>query len=463
MPVARAETVVGDALWLALGVLAAYTSRMTVRTRFAPSPTGYLHVGGARTALFNWLFARKHGGVFVLRVEDTDEARNTDEARQAIFDGMSWLGLDWDEGPEKGGNFGPYYQSERKVIYDAWFQKLVDAGRVYEDGGAWRFRFERKPVTMHDLVCGEVTIDYRDESNTPDMVVKRSDGSYVFHFVNVVDDLEMEITHVIRGEDHLMNTPKHLQLIEAFGGVAPKYAHIPLILNPDGSKMSKRDAGAAVADYPRQGFLSSAVVNFIALLGWNPKTEREIFTLSELAELFSLENVNRAPARFDLEKCKWVNQQHLLAVSVEDFATAARPFVEAAGLPISENFAEVMAAVKDKVRLFSDVPGVVDFLLQDQFACDAEALAKVRGNAAVGGLLLALAAAFEGIGEWSADAAKEALNQVAKTLGAKPGQLMFPLRVALSGRGHGPDLGDMLSLLGRERCVTRVREFAAML
>jgi glutamyl-tRNA synthetase len=459
----EAESVVASAVRLASGDGGAYTSRMTVRTRFAPSPTGYLHVGGARTALFNWLFARKHGGVFVLRVEDTDEARNTDEARQAIFDGMSWLGLDWDEGPEKGGNFGPYYQSERKVIYDAWFQKLVDAGRVYEDGGAWRFRFERKPVTMHDLVCGEVTIDYRDESNTPDMVVKRSDGSYVFHFVNVVDDLEMEITHVIRGEDHLMNTPKHLQLIEAFGGVAPKYAHIPLILNPDGSKMSKRDAGAAVADYPRQGFLSSAVVNFIALLGWNPKTEREIFTLSELAELFSLENVNRAPARFDLEKCKWVNQQHLLAVSVEDFATAARPFVEAAGLPISENFAEVMAAVKDKVRLFSDVPGVVDFLLQDQFACDAEALAKVRGNAAVGGLLLALAAAFEGIGEWSADAAKEALNQVAKTLGAKPGQLMFPLRVALSGRGHGPDLGDMLSLLGRERCVTRVREFAAML
>ena len=463
LPAVEAESVVASAVRLASGDGGAYTSRMTVRTRFAPSPTGYLHVGGARTALFNWLFARKHGGVFVLRVEDTDEARNTDEARQAIFDGMSWLGLDWDEGPEKGGNFGPYYQSERKVIYDAWFQKLVDAGRVYEDGGAWRFRFERKPVTMHDLVCGEVTIDYRDESNTPDMVVKRSDGSYVFHFVNVVDDLEMEITHVIRGEDHLMNTPKHLQLIEAFGGVAPKYAHIPLILNPDGSKMSKRDAGAAVADYPRQGFLSSAVVNFIALLGWNPKTEREIFTLSELAELFSLENVNRAPARFDLEKCKWVNQQHLLAVSVEDFATAARPFVEAAGLPISENFAEVMAAVKDKVRLFSDVPGAVDFLLQDQFACDAEALAKVRGNAAVGGLLLALAAAFEGIGEWSADAAKEALNQVAKALGAKPGQLMFPLRVALSGRGHGPDLGDMLSLLGRERCVKRVREFAAML
>jgi glutamyl-tRNA synthetase len=463
LPAARAETVVGDALWLALGVLAAYTSRMTVRTRFAPSPTGYLHVGGARTALFNWLFARKHGGKFVLRVEDTDEARNTEEARQAIFDGMRWLGLDWDEGPEKGGDFGPYYQSERTGIYDAWFQKLVAAGRVYEDGGAWRFRFERKPVMMQDLVCGEVTIDYRDESNTPDMVVKRSDGSYVFHFVNVVDDLEMEITHVIRGEDHLMNTPKHLQLIEAFGGVAPKYAHIPLILNPDGSKMSKRDAGAAVGDYPRQGFLSSAVVNFIALLGWNPKTEREIFSLSELAGLFSLENVNRAPARFDLEKCKWVNQQHLLSVSVDDFAREARPFVEAAGLPILENFAAVAAAVKDKVRLFSDVPAAVDFLVQDDVVNDGEALAKVRGNPAAGGFLVALAAAFEVLPEWSAEAAKAALAETAAALGVKPGQMMFPLRVALSGRAHGPDLGVMLDLLGRERCVARVRGFAAIL
>ena len=441
----------------------AYTSRMTVRTRFAPSPTGYLHVGGARTALFNWLFARKHGGVFVLRVEDTDEARNTEEARQAIFDGMNWLGLDWDEGPEKVGNFGPYYQSERKGIYDAWFEKLVAAGRAYEDAGAWRFRFERKPVTMNDLVCGEVTIDYRDESNTPDMVVKRSDGSYVFHFVNVVDDLEMEITHVIRGEDHLMNTPKHLQLIEAFGREAPQYAHIPLILNPDGSKMSKRDEGAAVGDYPRQGFLAAGVVNFIALLGWNPKTEREIFSLAELAEIFTLENVNRAPGRFDIEKCKWVNQQHLLTMSVGDFAAAARPFVEAAGLPIPENYVAVIAAVKDKVRLLGDVPAAVDFLLKDDFEYDVEAVAKVRGNAAAGGLLASLAAAFEAIPDWSGEAAKADLNETAVAAGAKPGQLMFPLRTALTGRPHGPDLGAVMDLLGKDRCVSRVRNFAATL
>jgi glutamyl-tRNA synthetase len=436
---------------------------MSVRTRFAPSPTGYLHVGGARTALFNWLFARKHGGVFVLRVEDTDEARNTDEARQAIFDGMNWLGLDWDEGPEKGGNCGPYFQSERRSIYDAWFQKLMDSGRVYEDGGAWRFRFERKPVTMNDLVCGEVTIDYRDESNTPDMVVKRSDGSYVFHFVNVVDDLEMDITHVIRGEDHLMNTPKHLQLIEAFGCTAPQYAHIPLILNPDGSKMSKRDAGAAVGDYPRQGFLPGAVVNFLALLGWSSKTDREIVTIAELVDLFSLENVNRAPARFDFEKCKWVNQQHLIPMSVEDFAVAAKPFVEEAGLPIPANYGAVMAAVKEKVRLLGEVPEAVDFLLRDDFCYDGETVAKVRGNAAAKDLLAELAERFGTIGDWSADAAKAALNETAAAAGTKPGQLMFPLRVALSGRGHGPDIGAVLDLLGKERCTERVRRFSGML
>jgi glutamyl-tRNA synthetase len=434
---------------------------MTIRTRFAPSPTGYLHVGGARTALFNWLFARSQGGTFVLRVEDTDEARNTDAARQAIFDGMEWLGLDWDEGPGIGGAYGPYFQSERKGIYDAWFDKLHAAGRLYEDAGAWRFRFERRPVTMRDLVCGEVTIDYRDESNTPDMVIRRSDGSYVFHFVNVVDDLEMAISHVIRGEDHLMNTPKHLQLIEALGGVAPHYAHIPLILNPDGSKMSKRDAGAAVGDYPRQGFLAAAVVNFIALLGWSSKTEEEIFTLKELVARFSLEAVNRAPARFDLEKCRWVNQQHLAKLSESAFAALAEPFVRQAGLPVPDHFVAVAAAVKDKVRLLSEVPDAAAFLLTEQIPLDEAVVAKVGGAAA--GLLEKLAVAFEGIGEWSGHEAKAALHEVAVAAGVKPGQLMFPLRAALSGRAHGPDLGAILGLLGRARSIARLREFARVL
>ena len=360
---------------------------MSVRTRFAPSPTGYLHVGGARTALFSYLYARKHGGAFVLRVEDTDEARNTQAARDAIFSGMSWLGLDWDEGEGKGGDYGPYNQSERLAIYDKWFEVLRAAGRVYEDGGAWRFRFERKPVTMQDLVCGEVTIDYRDESNTPDMVIRRSDGSYVFHFVNVVDDLEMKISHVIRGEDHLMNTPKHLQLFEALGAPAPKYAHIPLIQNPNGSKMSKRDVGAAVGDYPRQGFIGPAVVNFLALLGWSPKSDEEIFTMDQLVERFSLEGVNRSPARFDQEKCAWFNQQHLLKMNGPAFAEAAKPFVEQAGLPVGDDYPAIAAVVQEKVRLLSEVPDAIGFLLQDGFGFEPEALEKVRGNAAAGGLL----------------------------------------------------------------------------
>jgi glutamyl-tRNA synthetase len=236
-----------------------------------------------------------------------------------------------------------------------------------------------------------------------------------------------------------------------------------LILNPDGSKMSKRDAGAAVGDYPRQGFLPGAVVNFIALLGWSSKTDEEIFTMEQLVERFSLENVNRAPARFDFEKCKWVNQQHLIPVSVEDFAVAAKPFVEEAGLPVTGNYGAVIAAVKEKVRLLSEVPAAVDFLLKDEFAYDGESVTKVRGNAAAKDLLAILAERFATITDWSADEAKAALNETAKSAGAKPGQLMFPLRVALSGRAHGPDIGDMLNLLGKERCTARVRSFSAML
>jgi glutamyl-tRNA synthetase len=421
-----------------------------VRTRFAPSPTGYLHLGGARTALFNWLFAKKHGGSFILRVEDTDEARNTEEARAAIFEGMKWLGLDW-EGPGNEGDVGPYFQSERTSIYQEWFEKLKDADRVYEDDGAWRFRFDRKLITMNDLVCGEVSIDYTNKENTPDTVVRRSDGSFVFHFVNVVDDLTMGITHVIRGEDHLMNTPKHLQLIEAFGAVPPAYAHIPLILNSDGSKMSKRDEGAAVGDYPRQGFLSDAVVNFIALLGWSPKDESEIFSPAELIKKFSLENVNRSPGRFDIEKCKWVNQQHLLKLSTEEFAAACN----------SDATPAMLASVQEKVSLLTEVPDAVAFYLDPDYPIANDALDKVKKNQAAGDLLTALAVTFTNLSDWSE--AKSSIGETAKENGAKPGQLMFPLRVALSGKSGGPDLGAILEILGQDECVRRINRFTALL
>jgi glutamyl/glutaminyl-tRNA synthetase len=304
-------------------------------------------------------------------------------------------------------------------------------------------------------VCGEVTIDYTDESNTPDMVVRRSDGSFVFHFVNVVDDLTMGITHVIRGEDHLMNTPKHLQLIEAFGETAPQYAHIPLILNSDGSKMSKRDVGAALGDYSKQGFSSPAVVNFIALLGWSPKDDSEIFSPQELIEKFSLESVNRSPGRFDAEKCEWVNQQHLLALTPDKFVEAAAGYCETTPTP------EMLKSIQEKVSLLTQVPDAVSFYLDPEYPIDSEPLAKVRGNDSAGALLTALAETFQGLTDWSDP--KSVIGSTAKAHGAKPGQLMFPLRIALSGKAGGPDLGAILEILGKEECLRRIQRFTALL
>jgi glutamyl-tRNA synthetase len=432
-----------------------------VRTRFAPSPTGYLHVGGARTALFNWLYARKHGGQFILRVEDTDEARNTEEARNAIFSGMKWLGLDWDEGHEAGGECGPYFQSQRQDLYLKWFERLRETGRVYEDDGAWRFRFERKPMTMHDLVCGEVTIDYTDESNTPDLVIRRSDGSFVFHFVNVVDDIEMRLTHVIRGEDHLMNTPKHLQLFEAFGETPPAYAHIPLILNADGSKMSKRDQGAAVHEYPERGFLPEAVTNFIALLGWSPKDDHELFPVSELIDRFSLEGVNRSPSRFDWGKATWLNQQHLLKLTPDQFAAAATPYLATAGLEVPEAFPAMAESVQEKVSLLTEVPEAIQFYLSEGVEFDPAALEKLSGHADAPKLLLALAEQFRALPDWST--AKESIATTAAAQDTKPGKLMFPLRVALSGKTGGPDLESILRILGRDESIRRIEQTIATL
>jgi len=220
-----------------------------VRVRFAPSPTGYLHIGGARTALFNWLFARHTGGTFVLRIEDTDQARNTAEAAQAIYDGLRWLELDWDEGPHAGGHFGPYFQSERNAIYEKHLARLEAAGHLFEENGAIRFRSPREHVVVDDIVCGKIDFDLTNPETHPDMTLRRPDGSWIFHFVNVVDDMEMKISHVIRGEDHLSNTPKHIELYRALGAEPPRFAHIPLILNHDGSKMSKRDTGASLNTY----------------------------------------------------------------------------------------------------------------------------------------------------------------------------------------------------------------------
>ncbi len=426
-----------------------------IRTRFAPSPTGYLHVGGARTALFNWLFARSSGGNYILRVEDTDAARNTEEATAAIFDGLKWLGLDWDG--------ETYYQSQRQEIYAAYLGKLESAGHVYEDDGAIRFRFPDREITVSDLICGQQSINLAAEGasgwdaekkehveKNPDLVIRRPDGSFLFHFVNVVDDIEMGVTHVIRGEDHLSNTPKHVALYEALGADVPVFAHIPLILNKDGSKMSKRDTGASVSTYREEGFLPDAVCNYLALLGWSSGDDREVFSLSELVEVFDMKQVNRSNAKFDMEKCMWLNGQYVGALDPADFITQAQPFAPDA----PEGMLEL---TQPRVRRFCEVADYLNPILNPDFPLDAKAGEKVAGKAENADYLGKLASALDGVSEWSVETIKGAVSATAEELGVKMGALMFPLRIATMGTGQGVDLAPALELVGREDTVARIR------
>ena len=434
-----------------------------VRVRFAPSPTGYLHVGGARTALFNWLYARHTGGTFILRIEDTDKARNTVEATQAIYDGLKWLGLDWDEGPFKGGECGPYFQSEREEIYLRYFNQLKDGGHLYEQGGAWRFRSPREVVVLDDLVCGHIEFDLTNPETHPDITIRRPDGGWIFHFVNVVDDIEMGMTHVIRGEDHLSNTPKHIELYKALGAKPPQFAHIPLILNRDGSKMSKRDQGAAIGGYMEQGYAPEAVVNYLCLLGWSPKDNREIIDIKEIVELFDLPKINHSNAAFDLDKCNWMNTQYLLHMSPERFAELSMPFIQKAGIPYGDEaaLAPVLAIIQEKTKLLSEVPDRISFFFTEDYAFEEEAVEKALKVPGALDKLNVLADRYEASGPWSAESVEATLKATAAESGWKNKELIHPTRIAVSGRSVGPSLYHMMEVLGKERTVARLRKTAA--
>jgi len=430
---------------------------MTVRTRFAPSPTGLLHVGGARTALFNWIYARKNAGTFVLRIEDTDHTRNTEEAKQVILDGLHWLGLDWDEGPQKGGNHGPYYQSERNAIYEDYLARLEKGGHLYEDNGAIRFRSPREKVILEDQICGRIEFDLTNPGTHPDLTLRRPDGSWIFHFVSVVDDIEMKISDVIRGEDHLSNTPKHIELYRALGATPPRFAHMPLILNRDGSKMSKRDDGAALGTYPEAGYAPEAVRNYLCLLGWSPKENREIIDIGEVVSLFDLGQINRRNAAFDLDKCFWINGQYLLQMDIARYAELAIPFLQKAGIswPTWESLERVLTIVKPKVKLLRDLPEWVSYFFTEELTFDEAAAAKSLSGQASVERLEALTAAFGTLSTWDAPSLERILKETATKLGIKTGELVHPARVAASGRGIGPGLYEMLEILGKDRTLAR--------
>ena len=444
-------------------------SQSPVRVRFAPSPTGFLHVGGARTALFNWLYARHTGGKFILRIEDTDKARNTVEAVQVIYDGLKWLGLDWDEGPGVGGDCGPYFQSERDAVYQKHLATLEAAGKVYlDEKGSTRFRLPRQPIVMEDLVCGRVEVDRSKPINPlgdlePDMTIRRADGSWIFHFVNVVDDLEMGITHVIRGEDHLSNTPKHIELFQALGATPPKYAHIPLILNRSGGKMSKRDQGASVQQYIEDGYVPEAVANYLCLLGWSPKDNREKLPMEEVISLFELDKINRRNAAFDTDKCFWLNGQYIHEMSLERFRALCMPVMERAGLPIggfsNDYLDHVLASVKEKVKLLKDVPAWTSYFFTDDFPFDEEAVTKTLLAPGAGERLLQLSARLETVApeSWNAESLEGVFKALATETSVKTAAFIHPARVAVSGRSVGPSLYHMLAILGKEKVLSRLR------
>lgn len=430
-----------------------------VRVRFAPSPTGYLHVGGARTALFNWLYARAHGGTFVLRIEDTDAARNTAAAQAAITDGLNWLGLDWDEGPEKGGPHAPYYQSQRGDIYDAYFQKLVGARHTYtEENGAVRFRSPKEAIILPDKIGGDIKIDRAEE---PDMTIRRPDGSYIFHFVNVVDDIEMQITHVIRGEDHIYNTGKHIELFQAFGAEPPVYAHIPLILNGDGSKMSKRDQGAAVGYYQENAFLPAAVVNYLCLLGWSPKDDREILTIDEILPLFRWENMGHSNAKFDMEKCRWFNAQYLAQLDAPSFDHLAISWLlrQDPTLPGTDDprLVGALPLIQPKIKAIPELAEHLPMLFDGSAPIAQDARAKLAAQPDLPNRLATLLRHLETVTEWTGPHLQTAIAAAAAELSVKPGALMFPLRVLTTGQAHGVDLLPALEWLGRAESLPRLK------
>ncbi len=430
-----------------------------VRVRFAPSPTGFLHIGGARTALFNWLYARHTGGTFVLRIEDTDQARNTDEATGAIYHGLRWLAIDWDEGPEAGGEFGPYFQSERNEIYERHLRRLEESGHLFEDNDAIRFRSPREHVVVDDIVCGRIDFDLTNPETHPDMTIRRPDGSWIFHFVNVVDDLEMQISHVIRGEDHLSNTPKHIELYRALGAEPPRFAHIPLILNQDGSKMSKRDAGASVRTYIEDGFLPEAVRNYLCLLGWSPKDDREKIAIEEVVRLFDLEKINRKSAHFDLEKCIWLNGEYVRELPDARFLALAKIALQNAGIDtakFSDSYVDAaLATCKGKFRLFSELPDYGGFYFRDDVIYQPEGVAK-HFTAQNKPRLQALRDAFAEVEMFDATSLEAVLKATAAQLGLKARDLVHPLRLAVTGSNAGPSLYHLLEILGKAQALARI-------
>ncbi len=456
-----------------------------IRTRFAPSPTGYLHIGGVRTALYSWLYAKKLGGEFILRIEDTDLERSTEESVNAILEGMSWLGLDYDQ--------GPIYQTHRFDRYKEVIQQLFDKGLAYYcyatpeeldemrdqqraagekpryDG---RYRnFDGEPpvgiapvirfknpvdgdVVIEDMVKGRVVI-----SNTEldDLIIARSDGTPTYNLTVVVDDWDMGVTHIIRGDDHLNNTPRQINLYEAIGAEVPKFAHIPMVLGEDGSRLSKRHGAVSVLQYKEQGFLPEALLNYLVRLGWS-HGDQEVFSIDEMVKYFDLDNVNSSPSAFDMTKLTWINEQHIKSASAQHLATHLSPFVAELGCDLSQGpqLDEVANLLRERAKTLVEMAEGAVYFFKDFESFEAGAAKKHLRPVAEEPLTLLLAK-LESVEDWKSKPIHTAINDTATELEVGMGKIGMPLRVAITGGGQSPAIDETAELIGKPRCIARIK------
>jgi len=468
-----------------------------IRVRFAPSPTGALHIGGARTALFNWLYARNQNGQFILRIEDTDQQRSTQEAIKAIVDGMKWLGLDWDEGPGTDGKYGPYFQTKRIKIHQEHVEKLLKEGKAYYcfcsadeldkkrkesaarkeapkyDGSCRKLseaeikekikqgiphviRFMLPTVgetVVHDMVRGDVV--FKNEV-LDDFVIQKSDGFPTYNFACVIDDHLMEISHVIRGDDHLSNTPRQILLYKAFGWKPPKFAHLPMILGKDGSRLSKRHGATSVIDYETIGYLPEAMLNYIARLGWGHGNQ-EIFSRNELIKLFSLKKVNKNPAIFDTDKLNWLNGKYIRAILPERLIDLCEPLlIEAYGNHDIEYIKKVVLAFHDRLVLIPEIVPLAKFFFIDELEYDEEGVKKHFKTENAKKIFTSLKEGLEKLDSFTHDKIEVVFKQIAKAMSLKLGQVIHPCRLALTGTLQSPPMYEVVEVLGKDRVIQRL-------
>ncbi|MBN2373091.1 glutamate--tRNA ligase [bacterium] len=477
-------------------------SEATVRVRFAPSPTGHLHLGGARTALYNWLFARGNGGKFILRIEDTDVKRSEEGFMRQILADMRWLGLDWDEGPEKGGPFGPYFQSERTDIYRRLCETLIASDKAYYcfckpeeleerrkeaekakavfgyDGrcrnlspdevkkrleagepAAVRFRVPDEGTTgFKDIIRKNVVVNNKE---LDDFIIVRSDGTPTYNFTVVADDLEMKISHVIRGDDHISNTPKQILIYRGLGKNPPFYAHIPMILGPDGTRLSKRHGATAIDSYHRMGYLPEAMVNYLTLLGWSFDDKQTLFRMDELVQKFSLKSVSKKAAIFDDQKLIWMNGTYIRDMDIDRLAALSRPYLEerfGGKFTDEPHLKKVLASVQPRLKIISDVTELTSYFWEDDVQYDPDAINKLTEDPKAVDILNALQERFSVLKFFTIEAMEQTCQELISELGVKFGVLVHPVRAAVTGRTAGPGLFETLDLLGREKVMKRIKK-----